>query len=408
MASIHVLPGKPNWYCSLKLTNGKRTFRSTGLKATEKNRAAALSLCEQWQRVEDDLSPKTGTENHLKFENPRQVAEQFVTATRKLAQGGFTEADARALLDELLKAGRLNPLSQESVEQFFRAWLEGKELARKKRTADRYRKVVSDFLAALGARARQPVAGLTPRDIEAFRSSRLKEGCSPVTVAQDLKIVRGILEIARKQGVVINNPAASVESPRGGAFERDVFTSVEVKAIYDAASDEWKTATLFGYYGGMRLSDAVSRNWREIDLTTEVIDYTQRKTGRRVVVPLHPDLVDHLMKIAGDDPKGMLTPKLAKFVEKSTGHVSKSFARVMAEAGVDCGESKRDTGRMFSRKSFHALRHSFVSVMANAGIPDEVRQKLTGHASPAVHKRYTHLELQPLKTAIQALPTLNE
>jgi integrase len=389
MASIHMLPAKPNWYCSIKLTNGKRTFKSTGLKASEKNRAAALSLCEQWQRVEDDLSPKTGTENHLKFENPREVAEQFVTATRKLAQGGFTEADARALLDELLKAGRLNPLSQESVEQFFRAWLEGKELAKKKRTADRYRKVVTDFLSALGARARQPVSGLTP-----------------VTVAQDLKIVRGILEIARKQGVVINNPAASVESPRGGAFDRDVFTPFEVKAIYDAASDEWKMATLFGYYGGMRLSDAVSRSWREIDLITEVIDYTQRKTGRRVVVPLHPDLVDHLMKIAGDDPKGMLTPKLAKFVEKSTRYVSKLFARVMAAAGVDCGESKRDTGRMFSRKSFHALRHSFVSVMANAGIPDEVRQKLTGHASAAVHKRYTHLELQPLKTAIQALPTL--
>ena len=112
MASIHIFPGKPNWYCSLKRANGKRTFKSTGLKATEKNRAAALSLCEQWQRVEDDLSPKTGSENHLKFENPREVAEQFVTATRKLVQGGFTEADARALLDELLKAGRLFAVKQ--------------------------------------------------------------------------------------------------------------------------------------------------------------------------------------------------------------------------------------------------------------------------------------------------------
>ena len=59
MASIHMLPGKPNWYCSLKLANDKRTFKSTGLKATEKNRAAALSLCEQWQRIENGLSPKT-------------------------------------------------------------------------------------------------------------------------------------------------------------------------------------------------------------------------------------------------------------------------------------------------------------------------------------------------------------
>jgi site-specific recombinase XerD len=54
------------------------------------------------------------------------------------------------------------------------------------------------------------------------------------------------------------------------------------------------------------------------------------------------------------------------------------------------------------------LRHSFVSVMANAGIPDEVRQKLSGHASPAIHKRYTHFELQPLKIAIGALPALRK
>jgi hypothetical protein len=118
VASIHILPGKPNWYCSLKLASGRRTFKSTGLKAVERNRASACSLCEQWQRVENDLAFKPGAENHLKFENPREVAEQFVTATRKLVQGGFTEADARALLDELLKAGRHNPLSQESIGSF--------------------------------------------------------------------------------------------------------------------------------------------------------------------------------------------------------------------------------------------------------------------------------------------------
>ena len=191
-------------------------------------------------------------------------------------------------------------------------------------------------------------------------------------------------------------------------MDRDVFRPEEVGALYDAADAEWRTALLFGYFAGMRLSDAVARSWREIDLTAEVVDYVQGKTGRRVVVPLHPELTSHLMAMAGDDPKGMLTPRLGRFAGKSTGHVSKLFARVMASAGIDCGECRRASGRVFSRKSFHALRHSFVSMMANAGIPDEVRQKLTGHASPAIHKRYTHFELQPLKIAIGALPALRK
>ena len=41
------------------------TFKSTRLKAIERNRATAQSLCEQWQRVEDNLDPKAGWENCL-------------------------------------------------------------------------------------------------------------------------------------------------------------------------------------------------------------------------------------------------------------------------------------------------------------------------------------------------------
>jgi Phage integrase family len=44
--------------------------------------------------------------------------------------------------------------------------------------------------------------------------------------------------------------------------------------------------------------------------------------------------------------------------------------------------------------SFHSLRHSFKSAMANADVPLEIRQKLTGHASQDMNKHYTHLELE--------------
>jgi hypothetical protein len=51
-------------------------------------------------------------------------------------------------------------------------------------------------------------------------------------------------------------------------------------------------------------------------------------------------------------------------------------------------------GRNVSPLSFHSVRHSFNSAMANADVPLEIRQKLTGHASPDMNKHYTHLELQ--------------
>jgi integrase len=62
--------------------------------------------------------------------------------------------------------------------------------------------------------------------------------------------------------------------------------------------------------------------------------------------------------------------------------------------------------RQLSRRTFHALRHSFTSALANAGVAPELRMKLTGHTTEAVHRGYTHHELESLRAAIAKLPTI--
>ena len=38
----------------------------------------------------------------------------------------------------------------------------------------------------------------------------------------------------------------------------------------------------------------------------------------------------------------------------------------------------------FSRRTFHSLRHSFNSALANAGVSQKIRVKFTGHSSNAI------------------------
>jgi site-specific recombinase XerD len=78
-----------------------------------------------------------------------------------------------------------------------------------------------------------------------------------------------------------------------------------------------------------------------------------------------------------------------------------------AETCLDQRQIQLSKSRKFSQLSYHSLRHSFSSALANAGISADVRMKLTGHKSIDVHQRYTHIELEPLKKAIAALPGLN-
>jgi site-specific recombinase XerD len=86
--------------------------------------------------------------------------------------------------------------------------------------------------------------------------------------------------------------------------------------------------------------------------------------------------------------------------------LSSQFKRIMARAGID-GQTGPGAGfREFSKLSFHSLRHSFNSALANAGVDQETRMLLTGHSSVAVNGTYTHLELETLKQAVEKVPSL--
>jgi len=75
----------------------------------------------------------------------------------------------------------------------------------------------------------------------------------------------------------------------------------------------------------------------------------------------------------------------------------------MRAAGIDPGTDKGKGSRRFSKLTFHSLRHSFNSHLADAGVPEELRMKLTGHKSRDVHQRYTHQQLATLKDAVDKL-----
>jgi len=57
--------------------------------------------------------------------------------------------------------------------------------------------------------------------------------------------------------------------------------------------------------------------------------------------------------------------------------------------------------------TFHSLRHTATSWLANEGVPDDVRMKLVGHSDKAVHAKYSHHDERALREAIGKLPKLN-
>ncbi len=376
MASLHRDPKgrSPYFYAAFALPNGKRAFRST---------------------------------KQTVFKKAMRVALEWEKASELASQGELTEAASRKVLDLIRGSVGDSALAIPTARQFFTNWLAGKKLSQKESTGERYEKPIKEFLKCLGSRADKSLSHLEPQDVERFQKVRRSSGVSASTVGFDLQIVRSVLASAHRQGLVLSNPALAVELPRTKPQTRNVFSPADIKALLVMANQDWKTAILFGFYVGARIGDAASMSWDNVDLTEGLLRYTQAKTGVTVEVPVHPELEEHLLAIAGDR-SGFIAPSLAGQRSGGNNGLSVQFEQLMRKAGVDRQQVEVSKGRKFSRVSFHSLRGSFASTLANARISSDVRMRLTGHSNAAVHQRYTHIQLGPLREAIATLPRLTE
>lgn len=130
-----------------------------------------------------------------------------------------------------------------------------------------------------------------------------------------------------------------------------------------------------------------------------------------MILPIHPDLEKWLLdQPTSDSGATFLFPDLA---ERSTGGrqgLSYDFQKIMTAAGINSEYEYRDaegSGRQRIKLSFHSLRHAFNSILANAGVSQEIRQKLTGHASAEMNDRYTHHDMEVLREATKKLPGIS-
>jgi integrase len=281
-----------------------------------------------------------------------------------------------------------------------------KSRVRAGKTLDRYRQVVRDFLSSLGPRAELSLAHLNSDDILRYRDWVIAMGRSPRTANLSVKVVSAALNAAYRQGYIATNPALALESLPVKAEERGTFTAGHVAKLVRAAEGDWKGAILLAYYTGGRLSDIANMEWSAIDWKAKTLRFTPSKTGKPIVIPLHPQLERELRKRPGIG-KAPMFPTLAGRGTGGAHGLTGAFKAIMVRAGIKGKPLPAAGGRTLSSLSFHSLRHSFNSALANAAVPQEVRQKLTGHSTVEANKIYTHLELRTLRQAIEQLPALS-
>ena len=127
-------------------------------------------------------------------------------------------------------------------------------------------------------------------------------------------------------------------------------------------------------------------------------DKSVKTDSSRREIPVHPDLLalGLLTLVQGRAPGTRIFPQLVKVSDGFAGIVSKSWRPITQLCGV----------YQPGRNPLHAFRHSFKTLAREHGIPKEVSDWITGHASGHIGDSYGINPLSRMASEIQKLPSL--
>jgi integrase/recombinase XerC len=252
---------------------------------------------------------------------------------------------------------------------------------------------LQEFSAYVGLRGWKQIDHVT---IRGFLSHLYEKGLGKTSVARALAAVRSLYRWLAQEGVVEQNPAALVSTPKLARKLPRVPTIEEMNVVLDgempevAAFPERDRMMLELLYGcGIRNSELIGINIEDIRLTDEAILIRGKGKKQRYV------LFGNAVKVA-------LKAYLPARLQILSGGKKNSYALLINRRGGRL--TTRSVGRIIKKIAVakglspdvhpHTLRHAFGTHMLEEGADLRSIQEMLGHERLATTQRYTQLSIK--------------
>lgn len=236
---------------------------------------------------------------------------------------------------------------------------------------------------------------------EQLRDDLQARGYQNGSVNQTLKLLSTVFRWAQRQGLVIgHNPLEYVERlPDLRAptyYSRD-----EVQCLL--ARQDCPAMVATAIYTGLRKGELFGLTWSCLRIDEGVLEVrrsyrTTPKSGRPRIIPLHRELVPLLRKWRSQCPPSR---------EELVFPVQHGRSHAMGRSDDDAGLTPflRAAGVSGGKRPWHAFRHSFATLLCEAGSHRDAIAELLGHQAGGsrVTGLYIHLSLSFLRTEIHRL-----
>lgn len=219
--------------------------------------------------------------------------------------------------------------------------------------------------------------------------------------ARVLSAMRRFYRYLLREGVREDDPTALIDAPKLGRRLPDSLSESEVEALLampdcDSAlglRDRCMLETL--YATGLRVSELVSLNLRQLNLRQGLLQVTGKGNKARLV-PLGEEALDWLQRYQAQSRPELLNAKESEvlFVTRRGGGMTRQafwylIKRYTKQAGIT------------KHLSPHTLRHAFATHLLNHGADLRAVQMLLGHSDLSTTQIYTHVARERLKSLHQ-------
>lgn len=234
---------------------------------------------------------------------------------------------------------------------------------------------------------------LTSEDIEKFIVSLELEASS---ISNYLSAYKTFYNYFIKLGDLKVNPIDVIDTPKLAKHLPTYLTVEEIDKlldidIVDAFSARNKSILELLYSSGLRISELISLEFKNIDLNDCIIRVMGKGSKERIV-PIN-DVAIHYLKVYVKDYRHLLVKK-----EQNNFLYLNNHGKKMTRQGVFKMIKKLTLEKCIKKDvSPHTLRHSIATHMLENGADLRIIQEFLGHSDIGTTQIYTHLTNQKLK-----------
>lgn len=243
----------------------------------------------------------------------------------------------------------------------------------------------------------QVISEISKTDLIEFHTAKRAEGYAPGTVDRMLVLIRFMVNLARKWGLVTKdfNPTADFPFFNVPNARERYLNQEEVEKLVTVMRRSENPDLLNIVVGllltGLRKNELLQAKWENVDLKANMIVIPVTKQGRPHRLPLSRQLQEYLQGLPSFGKSEYLFPS------PKTGLPYRSIFQSWNTARKTVG---------MPELRIHDLRHSFASFLVNSGRSLYEVQRLLGHTNSKTTQRYAHLSDAALIDAMGAVGRL--